>query len=75
MSRWGAPKRTRADKERDLLMFVSSATDEMLARSTGEVLAGRYGVDVRFAEYHLRIALQRRDGGNGVGIGGAGVGA
>ena len=59
MSRWGAPKRTQADKLRDLIVFLNSARPDIVLAATADQLAARYGTPVKDTEYHLRIAQQR----------------
>lgn len=60
MNRWGNPKRTRGDRERDALNFIHCASDDALSRVTSADLAARYGCEVKFCEYHLQL---RQGGG------------
>ena len=59
MSRWGSPKRTQADRERDLVMFCATARIEAVRSSTDAALAARYGVSLHLATYHRQIRMQR----------------
>lgn len=62
MSRFVPPVRTRADRMRDLCMFLATARPEMVLRATADELSARYGTPGRETEYHLRIAQQRLEG-------------
>lgn len=59
MSGWGPPKRTAADRERDLVMFLTGARPEKIKEVTAEELAARYGVPIMTAKYRLALALGR----------------
>lgn len=54
---YGNRMRTRADRERDLLLFLHGARPEVVARETVRSLAERYGV----TEAAVRRILEARD--------------
>jgi hypothetical protein len=61
VSRFGSPKRTQADRDRDLVLFCGQARIEAVRGATAADLAHRYGCDRKLAEYHRTMRLQRED--------------
>jgi hypothetical protein len=60
MNRWGNPKRTRADKVQDAILFIHQARDHIVLAATADELCATKGVSKREDQRRVEAALVAR---------------